>query len=222
MNPTLALTLILLTLMAGAGAVSASLGYNLGREALKGITQPDLRPTAVGEGGQKPRRETMVIVPESKTISEMEKRLRGGAQAPESSPVAAPAATPSPSSDFVAVAPQAGFPLLGQSQGMTLSVDSVQRQGDAVVLNVSLKNTSGRPVQFLYSALNLSDNQGRTFSANTQGLPAEVPPNGESFSGTVSIPSALVQESQTLSLSLENYPDQQIQLQVSNIPLAGQ
>ncbi len=217
MNPTLALTLILLTLMAGAGAVSASLGYNLGREALKGITQPDLRPTAVGEGGQKPRRETMVIVPESKIIAEMEKRLKGGAVSPEASPVA-----PSPTSDFVAVAPQAGFPLLGQNQGVTLSVNSLQRQGDAVILNVSLKNNSGRPVQFLYSALNLSDEQGRTFGANTQGLPAELPPGGESFSGTISIPSALVQESRNLSISLENYPDRQVQLQVSNIPLAAQ
>ncbi len=217
MNPTLALTLILLTLMAGAGAVSASLGYNLGREALKGITQPDLRPTAVGEGRQKTRRETMVIVPESKIIAEMEKRLKGGAASPEASP-----ADPLPTSDFVAAVPQTGFPLLGQNQGVTLSVDSLQRQGDAVVLNVSLKNNSGRPVQFLYSALNLSDEQGRTFSANTQGLPAELPPSGESFSGTISIPGALVQESRNLSINLENYPDRQVQLQVSNIPLAAQ
>jgi hypothetical protein len=44
-NSTVALTFILLTLMFGAGIVSAAAGFSIGREALKGITQPDARPT---------------------------------------------------------------------------------------------------------------------------------------------------------------------------------
>jgi hypothetical protein len=44
-NSTVALTLILLAMMLGAGFVSAMWGFTLGHEALKGVTQPDVRPT---------------------------------------------------------------------------------------------------------------------------------------------------------------------------------
>ena len=44
LNSTVVLTLVLLVLMVGAGLTSATWGYKLGREALKGITQPDARP----------------------------------------------------------------------------------------------------------------------------------------------------------------------------------
>ncbi|NJL23691.1 MAG: hypothetical protein HC895_27475, partial [Leptolyngbyaceae cyanobacterium SM1_3_5] len=43
-NSTLALTLVLLTAMVGAGVVSAAWGYAVGGEALKGVTQPNGRP----------------------------------------------------------------------------------------------------------------------------------------------------------------------------------
>ncbi|NEO18623.1 hypothetical protein [Moorena sp. SIO4A5] len=40
-NTTVALTIVLLTMMLGAGVVSAFWGFSLGHEALKGVTQPD-------------------------------------------------------------------------------------------------------------------------------------------------------------------------------------
>lgn len=43
-NSTVVLTLVLLSFMVGAGVVSASWGYKIGRGALQGITQPDARP----------------------------------------------------------------------------------------------------------------------------------------------------------------------------------
>ncbi|MDJ1182224.1 hypothetical protein [Roseofilum casamattae] len=46
LNSTVALTLILLSMMFGAGLISAALGFNIGREALKGITQPDSSPSS--------------------------------------------------------------------------------------------------------------------------------------------------------------------------------
>ena len=45
LNSTVLLTLILLTLMLGAGSVSAFWGFALGSAALKGVTTPDARPT---------------------------------------------------------------------------------------------------------------------------------------------------------------------------------
>ena len=44
-DPVVALTLMLLSLLVAATSVSLSWGYALGRSALKGVTQPDVRPT---------------------------------------------------------------------------------------------------------------------------------------------------------------------------------
>lgn len=54
MNPAVAFTLILLSLMIGGGVVSASWGYTLGRQALTGVRQPESRPTSgtpIARGG---------------------------------------------------------------------------------------------------------------------------------------------------------------------------
>ncbi|MGG6296989.1 hypothetical protein ACQ4M4_21545 [Leptolyngbya sp. AN02str] len=74
LNSTVALTLVLLSLMVGAGVVSAAWGYALGREALKGVTQPDVRPTVLNENGDQPRTDTNLIVPESKILEDVKAR----------------------------------------------------------------------------------------------------------------------------------------------------
>jgi hypothetical protein len=50
-NPAVAFTTILLALMVGAGIVSSSWGYSLGRQALMGVRQPDSRPTSAAANG---------------------------------------------------------------------------------------------------------------------------------------------------------------------------
>ncbi|RMF64914.1 MAG: hypothetical protein D6742_13880 [Cyanobacteria bacterium J069] len=76
-NSTVALTLILLTLMAGAGVVSGVWGYTLGREALRGVTQPDVRPTSLGSeaAGEQSNRDEIIIIPESKIIEDVKNRM---------------------------------------------------------------------------------------------------------------------------------------------------
>lgn len=70
LNSTVALTLILLVSMVAAGFASASWGTALGREALKGITQPDTRPTSNKAGGQTgARREELAVLPENTIIA---------------------------------------------------------------------------------------------------------------------------------------------------------
>lgn len=51
-SPAVAFTTILLALMVGAGVVSASWGYALGRQALMGVRQPDARPTSSAASNQ--------------------------------------------------------------------------------------------------------------------------------------------------------------------------
>ncbi|MDJ0554091.1 MAG: hypothetical protein QNJ68_06575, partial [Microcoleaceae cyanobacterium MO_207.B10] len=80
MNSTIVLTLSLLALMFGAGLSSASWGFSLGREALKGITQPDTRPTnnIAGTKGTGTRKENVVLVKEEKIVANVKKIIRNG------------------------------------------------------------------------------------------------------------------------------------------------
>lgn len=221
LNSTVVLTLILLTMMFGAGVVSAAFGFAIGREALKGITQPDIRPNS--NGGRSPapaRRDEVVLLRESDILAKVKARMEGGA-------TKSPAATEkvennnrnSGTNENTNDNAQTKLPLTNQNRGVTLAVNSVREQSGNLVMNVSLRNEQNQAVQFLYSFLNVVDDKGRALSANTEGLPTEVPANSQTFSGTVSIPTALLENSKQLSLTLTDYPDQRLQLQISGIPV---
>lgn len=51
-SPAVAFTTILLALMIGAGVISSSWGYSLGRQALTGVRQPDTRPASSAASNQ--------------------------------------------------------------------------------------------------------------------------------------------------------------------------
>jgi hypothetical protein len=77
-NPTLAFTLILLSTMVGAGVVSGSWGYILGREALRGITQPETRPGQVADtDGESAPRSGLTILNEDEIINDVRARMAG-------------------------------------------------------------------------------------------------------------------------------------------------
>ncbi|HEY9881617.1 MAG TPA: hypothetical protein V6D29_24400 [Leptolyngbyaceae cyanobacterium] len=80
MNPAVAFTLILLSLMIGGGVVSASWGYTIGRQALTGVRQPESRPTS----GTPNTRGTVtgghgatVLMDENEIIQEVKSRMQG-------------------------------------------------------------------------------------------------------------------------------------------------
>jgi len=83
-NSTVVLTLILLLLMVGAGVTSASWGYKIGREALKGITQPDARPinNLTDAQGKPIRREGLTLLKEEDVLKDVKARIAGGASPP--------------------------------------------------------------------------------------------------------------------------------------------
>ncbi len=223
LNSTAAFTLILLTLMLAAGLVSAAGGLTVGREALKGITQPDTRPTS-----NVPRRQTasatqqkeFVPLKEEEILAAVKDRIGSTSRArkPNSGPEKAEKAEKTAAKTGTAM--KGNFPITAQSQGVVMEINSVTKQADSLVLKVSLRNTGKQSVQFLYSFLNVTDERGRALSASTEGLPAELPASGESFAGTISVPAALLDKVQALSLDLTDYPDQQLQLKMANISIA--
>ena len=225
-NSTVTLTFILLGLMVVAGVASAMWGFTLGHEALKGITQPDLRPTSdlASSTGNQPR-QGKTLLRESDILVQVKARMEGKAQTPNraskgNNPSAQPGNPAAPTSSTAKKqAKTSGFPIVSSDRGVAFSVRSVRRQGGSLSLSVGLKNEGTQPVRFLYSFLNVTDEKGRAISASTEGLPGELPANGEEFLGTVSIPTALLDNANRLSLTLTDYPNQQLQLQLSGIPL---
>jgi hypothetical protein len=78
-NPAVAFTLILLTLMFGAGIVSSSWGYALGRQALTGVRQPETRPSnaaTANRNGEK--NHELVLLDEQKIIDDVKARIDSG------------------------------------------------------------------------------------------------------------------------------------------------
>ncbi len=78
-NPAVAFTLILLTMMFGAGIVSSSWGYALGRQALTGVRQPETRPSNAATANRSGERHgQLVLLDEDKVLADVKARIDGG------------------------------------------------------------------------------------------------------------------------------------------------
>ncbi|MCL1475402.1 hypothetical protein [Argonema antarcticum] len=223
LNLTVAVTLLLLVLMLGAGFVSGMWGFALGHEALKGVSQPDARPITKTKNlnDTPPGAQAVVMLKEADIIKTVKVMMQKSKQRqPEKKNN-----TDNRTKLLSAVDPTqsdaapAGFPIVSKDKGVTLEIRSVRQQQGSLLLDVSLKNESSQSVKFLYSFLDVTDDRGRPLSASAEGLPGELPANGEAFSGTVSIPTTVLEGASRISLTLTDYPDQQLRLQTSGIPV---
>lgn len=241
LNSTVALTLTLLAMMLGAGLVSAVWGFTLGHEALKGVTQPDVRPTKKLAGTQKSStgKEGLTFLSEEDILINVDAYIRGkssnsksssnfqnnddqnlvGSSQGQTEPNVSPHWAFNTQKSFTNSNSVLNLPIKSHDRGVTLEVHSASQKGSSFLLDVSMKNEGSNDVSFLYSFLNIIDDTGRSLSAITEGLPGKLPANGQEFSGTVSIPTALLDNSQKLSLKLTDYPDQKLHLQTSEIPV---
>ncbi len=108
-----------------------------------------------------------------------------------------------------------------QAQGVLLKVESAQRTGDTVALQVVLRNKSGRSVRFLYSPsfnlLKVSDNRGQELDPYTTGLPAIVPPDGQDYPGVIEVSIDAQDKPSKLNLSLSEQVDGKLQLELPGI-----
>jgi len=75
-NPAVAFTLLLLTMMFGAGIVSSSWGYAIGRQALGGVRQPETRPSNAATANRSGDESTeLKLLNEDKIIEEVKDRM---------------------------------------------------------------------------------------------------------------------------------------------------
>lgn len=216
-NPTVALTFTLLTLMLGAGLLTGAWGFAIGREALKGITQLDARPTNKGAAQNSSVREDLVLLKEENVLKSVKDKMKTAGRSASPSSSASPQAKPEQSK--TEASPAAKFPMTTQTNGVAMDVTGIRKQGEFLLLDVALKNNSAQAVKFLYSFLNVTDDKGRLIVADTTGLPPELPSKSDRFTGTVSIPNSMLDDAQKISLQLSDYPDQKLQLKMADIPI---
>ncbi|MGK7921747.1 MAG: hypothetical protein AB4080_17265 [Trichodesmium sp.] len=222
MNSSIVLTLSLLALMFGAGFSSASWGFKLGREALKGITQPDTRPTnnLTGGTGNSDRREEVVMLQEDKIIKNVKNTiLNRGIVEDKTAKKENSDKKQAKAKSSEATESKQSFPIVSSDAGVVLEVNDIRTWGNSLVLDVNLKNEGDRAVRFLYSFLNITDEQGRVLSASTEDLPGELPPNGRRYYGIITIPTTLLDNAKEISLELTDYPAQKLELKMSKIKI---
>ncbi|WP_413161498.1 hypothetical protein ACL6C3_23160 [Capilliphycus salinus ALCB114379] len=233
LNSTVVMTVVLLVLMFGAGFFSSAWGYKLGREALKEITQPDVRPsnlTGKIEDGDR-KTEGVKMLKEGDILANVKKRMEGKDEEVTASSPATPQgeqkaeqkpeqkAEEKPEEKPEEKAATSTFPIVSRDEGVTLEVTSATQTGSSLLLKVQLKNESDTSIRFLYSFLNVTDDKGRALSASVDDLPGQLPPDSQTYLGTVSIPTALLDNANELAISLTDYPDQKLKLQMTGIPI---
>jgi hypothetical protein len=227
-NSTVLLTIILLTLMLGAGSASGFLGFQLGSLALKGVTTPDGRPSTkqnnnknndTAQAGATFLKEEDILKSVKSRINNKNSDKKEKIEEEEKEiKTSKPKATEKPEKTEKEVL-EPGFPVTAESEGVNMSVQSVKYSSGDLLLTVNMQNKGKDSVRFLYSFLDITDDKGRTLSAITEGLPAELPANSAVFKGTISIPTALLDDVKQISLSLTDYPAQNLKLQLSDIPV---
>lgn len=229
---TLAFTLLLLVAMVGAGTVSALYGFTLGYGALQGVKQPEGNPSQQlvrnrPADSPSPQNSNIELVSEREVIVAVYDKIYAKEQGlkqqsvpqPKSSFVKLPdGKTITPDADNGAAVPNP-FPLATETEDISLEVNGVRSLGSYLVMDVTLQNSSRESIRFLYNFLELKDQDGRLLSAQTEGLPGEIPANNQKYTGTIRIPTVLVEEIDSVSLYLSDYPTQEIALEILDIPM---
>ena len=220
---TIWLTLALFLMMICAGLGSCYLAYIMGQEALKAVTQPEVnsdntvnqkQPLGGNYKGLKIINEKEILVKVNRRIQDKNNQSQRNQSSSAKNPNLVDYESQPKSVDSKL------FPINDSSQGVTLKVSNVKYQGSSLLLDVSLKNESQQSVRFLYSFLNVRDERGKPLSAITEGLPGEIPANSKNFQGTLRIPAILLDDTKTISVSLTNYPEQNLELNLKQIPIA--
>ncbi|NJM67138.1 MAG: hypothetical protein HC851_16445 [Acaryochloris sp. RU_4_1] len=207
------------------GSLTGAAGYWFARQSLKGVTQPAANPflDSTDELNRRPRqgadflseKDLIAKVKSQTSGSDATKQKKARSQQAKED---AKAKTSDQKAEDAKPTTQS-FPVKVQSQGMNLEIRSLIQEDNTLVLKVALQNTSNKTIQFVYTFLDITDDQGQALFSEIRGLPTEFKPKGETFFGTIKILDVPPENVKTISLSLNDYPDQNVKLDVQNIPV---
>jgi hypothetical protein len=211
--------------MLSAGTVSAFVGFKMGTEALKGVSQPDVNPTKklTSKQPNKPQVKKVAILSEKEILNRVKSYINSkNKKTGNSSDKKALKDNKKDSKETKenkSTKETKSIIKKDEKQGVNLEVVKTSKDDGALVLDVNLKNKSSKSVRFLYSFIEIKDDKGRDLSSITEGLPDELPANSTNYSGTIKIPIALLDDAKKISLNLSDYPDRQIELNIKDIPI---
>ncbi len=200
------------------GVGSGFWAYSQGGEALKGVRKPDDSPTRKLTGKtQKNQQKQPQLLDEKKILKQLSLETSKASKPKDKEKKKND--TKTEKKEIISSEDSTDLPLIAQKNGVILEIVKIDREGNSLTLNVNLRNEGSQSVKFLYSFLEVRDDRDRALSAITDGLPSEIPVSGENFSGTIRIPTALLDEVKNLSLTLTDYPDQKLELKLDKIPV---
>jgi hypothetical protein len=222
---TLLLTSILLFFMLAAGIVSGTIGFISGHAALKGVTQPDIRPNNGNNSnnGKNAATRGLELLKEAEILGNVKKQM--GVEDPKLDSKQAADAKKQAEAFEKAVKndPKAGMPvgtlpISIEDQGIILTVNSAKPQGNLVKLDIALRNTGSQPVSFNGSSFVVNTDKNQTVSASTSGLPGKLPATKGESKVTVTIPKSSLDKVKSITLQLTD-GDKKLQLEASGVPI---
>jgi hypothetical protein len=222
---TLLLTSILLFFMLAAGILSGVLGFVSGHEALKGVTQPDIRPNN-NKGGNKQNVNTkgLELIQEQELIANIKKQM--GIEEPKKDSQQAKDAKKQAAAFEKAVKndPKTGLPLVKlpivrEDQGISMIVKSIESKGNNVRLELTLANHGSQPVNFGQGTINVTNDRSQGINATTTGLPGSLAASGKEVKVTLTIPKNALDKVKSVSLQLTDV-DKKLQLEAAGVPIS--
>jgi hypothetical protein len=220
---TLLLTSILLFFMLAAGILSGVLGFISGHEALKGVTQPDIRPNN-NKGGNQQNINTkgLELIQEQELIANMKKQMgieepkKDSQQAKDAKQKAA-AFEKAVKNDPKTGLPISKLPITRDDQGISMTIRSIESKGNNVKLGVTIANRGSQPINF-GQGITVTNDKAQGISSNTAGLPNILAATGKEANITVTIPKNALDKVKSVSLQLTDV-DKKLQIEASGIPI---
>jgi hypothetical protein len=221
---TLLLTSILLFFMLAAGIMSGVLGFVSGHEALKGVTQPDIRPN--NNKGSNPANintKGLELIQEQELIATVKKQMgveepKKDAQQAKDAKQKAAAFEKAVKNDPKTGLPIANLPIVSEDQGIRLTVKSIQSKGSNLELRVALANNGSQPVNFGQGTINVLNDRSQGISSSTSGLPNSLAASGKETQIVLTIPKNALDKVKSVSLQLTDV-DKKLQLEASGVPV---
>ena len=221
---TLLLTSILLFFMLAAGILSGAIGFISGHEALRGVTQPDIRPTNTkGGNAQNLKTKGLELLKEQELIANVKKQIgtedpKQDAQLAKDAKKQAQEFENAVRNDPKAGIPAVTLPIVREDQGIEIAIKSIDTKSANVKYVVTLVNRGSQAVNFGQSTVTAINDKSQPVNATTSGMPSSLLANGKEAKLIVSIPKNALDKVKTVSLQLTDI-DKKLQLEVSGLPV---
>jgi hypothetical protein len=223
---TLLLTSILLFFMLAAGIISGTIGFISGHAALKGVTQPDIRPNngnTINTNRNSPTR-GLELLDEGELITNIKRQTgaedtskKDEKQSADAKKQAA-AFEKAVKNDPKAGAPLVKLPVTVEDQGIVMMVKNIKPEGDKVKLELGLNNIGSQPINFGGSTIGVTTDDNRTIGGNINGLPGKLAANGKEVKVMLTLPKSSLDKVKSINLQLTDI-DKKLQLEASGIPV---